>query len=526
MPTLTKDNPRQQSILAEQRLQTANLLAEGLENPPVHPTALIVFGATGDLSRRKLLPAVYNLAHDGALPEHFEFVGVSRGEQTDEDFRAMARASIERFSRRRPDPDVLAGLLAEMRHVPGEFGDAGVYRRVAAILDEIDAAAGPALNRMFYLSTAPQFFPLICGRLANVGLNRGQKAPTRIVIEKPFGLDLASARRLNAQVLEAFEEPQVFRIDHYLGKETVQNMIALRFANTLFEPVWNRNYIDHVQITAAETVGVEGRAAYYEQAGALRDLVQNHMLQLVALLAMEPATAFEANRVRDEKLKVLNAICPPKVTDVPSMAVRAQYAAGVVGGLAVPGYRHEDGVASDSRTETYAALRLRVSNWRWAGVPFYLRTGKRLARKLTEIAVQLKPVPHLAFRDTGSIGVQANTIVITIQPDEGVSVSLEAKIPGTLMRLRSVSMEYRYGTVFMSQSPESYERLILDAMRGDATLFTRDDEIEALWGIVDPILAAWEADAYSPIPQYTAGSKGPTEAEALIEANGRRWRRL
>jgi glucose-6-phosphate 1-dehydrogenase len=514
------------SVLVEQRLPTANALVEGLEHPPVHPTALIVFGATGDLSRRKLLPAVYNLAHDGALPERFELVGVSRGEQTDEDFRALARESIERFSRRRPDPHVLERLLAEMLYVPGEFDDAAVYRRLAATLDEIDAEAGLPLNRMFYLSTAPQFFPLICRKLGEAGLHRAEKAQTRIVIEKPFGFDLASARQLNAQVLEVFEESQVFRIDHYLGKETVQSMMALRFANILFEPVWNRNYVDHVQITAAEAMGIEGRAGYYERAGALRDLVQNHMLQLLSLLAMEPPTAFEANRVRDEKLKVLDAIVPPTVTDVPAMAVRAQYGPGVVGGLPVPGYRQEDGVAPDSRTETYAALRLRVSNWRWAGVPFYLRTGKRLARKLTEIAVQLKPVPHLPFQDTGSIGVQANTVVITIQPDEGVSVSLEAKIPGTLMRLRPVNLEYRYGTVFLSQSPESYERLIIDAMRGDATLFTRHDEIEALWGIVDPILAAWEADTWSPISQYPAGSQGPIEANALVEADGRRWRRL
>ena len=514
------------SVLVEPRLTPANALVEGLEHPPVHPTALIVFGATGDLSRRKLLPAVYNLAHDGALPERFALVGVSRGELTDEAFRAMTRESIERFSRRRPDAHVLAGMLAATRYVPGEFGDAAVYRRVAATLDKIDAEAGLPLNRMFYLSTAPQFFPLICGELGKAGLNRAEKAQTRIVIEKPFGFDLASAHRLNAQIQEVFEESQVFRIDHYLGKETVQNMMALRFANTLFEPMWNRNYIDHVQITAAEAIGIEGRAGYYERAGALRDLVQNHMLQLLALLTMEPPTAFEANRVRDEKLKVLDAIVPPNLTDVPSMAVRAQYASGVVGGLSVPGYRQEEGVASDSRTETYAALRLHVSNWRWAGVPFYLRTGKRLARKLTEIAVQLKPVPHLAFQDLGGIGVRPNTIVVTIQPDEGVSVSLEAKVPGTLMRLHPVNMEYRYGTAFLSQSPESYERLIFDAMRGDATLFTRGDEIEALWRIVAPILAAWETDTWSPVPQYPAGSQGPTEANALVEADGRRWRRL
>jgi glucose-6-phosphate 1-dehydrogenase len=366
---------------------------------------------------------------------------------------------------------------------------------------------------------------VIAGKLGRAGLNRAQDSETRLVIEKPFGYDLASARQLNAQVLEVFDESQVFRIDHYLGKETVQNLMALRFANALFEPVWNRNYIDHVQITAAEDIGIEGRASYYERAGALRDLVQNHMMQLLALLTMEPPTAFEANRLRDEKLKVLEAIVPPAVSDVPSMAVRAQYGPGVSGGVRVPGYRQEEGVAPDSRTETYAALRLQVSNWRWAGVPFYLRTGKRLARKLTEIAVILKPVPHLAFRSIGSVGAQANQIILTVQPDEGVSVSLGAKIPGPQMRIRPVNMEFRYGTSFLSESPEAYERLILDAMRGDATLFTRNDEIEALWGIVDPILTAWHEDTTSPIPQYPAGSAGPEEANALLE-EGRRWRRL
>jgi glucose-6-phosphate 1-dehydrogenase len=317
----------------------------------------------------------------------------------------------------------------------------------------------------------------------------------------------------------------VYRIDHYLGKETVQNLMALRFANALFEPVWNRNFVDHVQITAAEDIGIEGRADYYERAGALRDLVQNHMLQLLSLLTMEPPTAFEANRVRDEKVKVLDAIVPPAVQEVAGMAVRAQYGPGVVGGVPVVGYREEEGVAPDSRTETYAALRLHVSNWRWAGVPFYLRTGKRLARKLTEIAVTLKPVPHLAFRGSGSVGVQSNQIILAVQPDEGVSVSIGAKIPGPQMRIRPVNMEFRYGTSFVSESPEAYERLILDAMRGDATLFTRDDEIEAQWRIIDPILTAWLQDISSPIPEYPAGSAGPREADALLDG-GRRWRRL
>jgi glucose-6-phosphate 1-dehydrogenase len=502
-----------------------NPLVEGLERLPVHPTVLVIFGATGDLAHRKLLPALYNLAHEGALPERFELIGVSRRNQPDEDFQQIARESIERFSRRRPDPAVLEGLVANMRYVPGTFDDDQVYAEIESTLKEFDEEAGCQLNRIFYLSTAPQFFPVIAGKLGAAGLADAEGRETRIVIEKPFGYDLASARQLNAQVLQVFDESQVFRIDHYLGKETVQNLMALRFANALFEPVWNRNYIDHVQITAAEDIGIEGRASYYEQAGALRDLVQNHMLQLLALLTMEPPISFGANRLRDEKLKVLEAIVPPAVSEVPSMAVRAQYGPGVSGGVRVPGYRQEEGVAPDSRTETYAALRLHVSNWRWAGVPFYLRTGKRLARKVTEIALTLKPVPHLAFQSTGSVGVQANQIILTLQPDEGVSVSLGAKIPGPRMRIRPVNMEFRYGTTFLSESPEAYERLILDAMRGDATLFTRNDEIEALWGIIDPILTAWHQDTTSEIPQYPAGSAGPREADALLES-GRKWRRL
>ena len=502
-----------------------NPLVEGLERLPVHPTALVIFGATGDLAHRKLLPALYNLAHDGALPERFELIGVARRDQPHEDFGAIARQSIERFSRRRPDPDVLSGLLSNIRYVSGTFDDDNVYKQLGETLHEFDGQAGTELNRVFYLSTAPQFFPVICKKLGDGGLNRAETAETRVVIEKPFGYDLASARQLNRDVLEVFDESQVFRIDHYLGKETVQNLLALRFANALFEPVWNRNYVDHVQITAAEDLGIGGRAGYYEGAGALRDLVQNHMLQLLALLTMEPPIAFEANRLRDEKLKVLEAIVPPTTAEVSAMAVRAHYGPGVVGGEPVPGYRQEEGVAPDSRTETYVALRLHVSNWRWGGVPFYLRTGKRLARKLTEIAVTLKPVPHLAFQSAGSVGVQANQIILTVQPDEGVSVSLGAKIPGPRMRIRPVNMEFRYGTSFMSESPEAYERLILDAMRGDATLFTRNDEIEALWGIVDPILTGWHEDTTSLIPEYEAGSQGPAEADALL-LPGQRWRRL
>jgi glucose-6-phosphate 1-dehydrogenase len=437
----------------------------------------------------------------------------------------MARQSILRFSRQPPEPCVLDGLLAEMRYVPGVFDDDNVYTDIDCVLREFDDRVGYPLNRVFYLSTAPQFFPLICAKLGAAGLHRCERAQTRIVIEKPFGFDLASARELNECVLDVFQEAQVFRIDHYLGKETVQNLMALRFANALFEPVWNRNFIDHVQITAGEEIGIEGRAGYYERAGALRDLVQNHLLQLLALLAMEPPAAFEADRVRSEKVKVLEAIVPPAIDEVGMMSVRGQYGPGAVGGVPVPGYRQEEGVAPDSRTETYATLCLHVSNWRWAGVPFYLRTGKRLTRKLTEIAVTLKPVPHLAFQSTSSEPVHPNQIVLSLQPDEAVSVSLGAKIPGPQMRIHPVNMEFRYGTSFVSRSPEAYERLVLDAMRGDATLFTRNDEVEAQWGIVDPILTAWNQDTTSPVPQYPAGTAGPSEANALLDA-GRRWRRI
>ncbi len=501
-----------------------NPLVTGLERLPLRSTAVVIFGAMGDLASRKLLPAIYNLAHEGGLPERIELIGVSRGKLSNEDFREHARESIGRFSRRHPDQDVLDGLLANLQYVSGSFDDDQLYARLGEALGELDRSIGTPLNRIFYLSTAPEFFPVITGRLGASGLNSSDDAEVRVVIEKPIGYDLASARVQNEAVLAYFDEAQVFRIDHYLGKETVQNLMALRFANALFEPVWNRNFIDNVQITAAEDIGIGTRAGYYEGAGALRDLVQNHMLQLLALLTMEPPTAFEANRLRDEKVKVLEAIAPPTLEQVEEMAVRAQYGPGVVSGAESVSYREEPGVAPDSRTETYVALRLFINNWRWAGVPFYLRTGKRMARKLTEIAVTLRPVPHIAFQGPDSAGVQPNQIILTLQPDEAVSVSLGAKVPGTKMRIRPVNMEYHYGTSFLSESPEAYERLILDVMRGDATLFTRNDEVEALWRIIDPILAAWAQDRESSIPQYPAGSAGPQEAEMLLD--GRSWRRL
>ncbi len=503
-----------------------NPLTKALERQPVHPTALVIFGATGDLARRKLLPALYNLAHEGALPEHFALVGNARSELSDEEYRELAVAAVREFSRRTPDEKVLAKLFERARYVGGSFDDDAVYEGLETVLAEVDEQTGRDLNRCFYLSTAPEFFPIIVKQLGEHGLDSRAEgeAEVRVIIEKPFGTRLAEARELNEIVLSVFEERQVFRIDHYLGKETVQNVLALRFANGMFEPLWNRNYIDHVQITASEDIGIGSRAGYYDKAGALRDLVQNHMLQLLTLLCMEPPVDFSADEVRDEKVKVLRAIHPPTEAEVDEMAVRAQYSAGNVAGVDVPGYLEEPGVPESSNTETYAALRLEVDNWRWAGVPMVLRTGKRLARKVTEIAVILKPVPHLAFREEGSQGVRPNVLVLTVQPNEGVSLSIGAKIPGTRMAIRPVQMEFLYGSSFLSQSPEAYERLILDAMRGDATLFTRNDEVESQWRIIDPIIAAWEK-----LPgaraQYEAGSQGPAEADALLGAD-REWRMI
>jgi glucose-6-phosphate 1-dehydrogenase len=498
--------------------QEPNPLIEGLERLPVHPTTLVIFGGTGDLARRKLLPAVYNLAHEGALPERFNLIAISRSDIPHADYRQMARESIAQHSRRQPDEQVLDQLLERVRYVPGTFDDDSIYERLGGELREFDEEAGIPFNRVFYLSTAPEFFPVVVGKLGRHGLERHEGSEVRVVIEKPFGSRLQEALDLNREVLSVLDESQVFRIDHYLGKETVQNMLAFRFANGMFEPIWNRNYIDYVQITAAEDLGIGTRAGYYDKSGALRDLVQNHMLQLLTLLCMEPPVTFSADEVRDEKVKVLHAIEPPRAT------VRAQYTAGMAEGKEVSGYREEERVPDDSRTETYAALRVEVDNWRWAGVPIYLRTGKRLARKVTEIAVTLKPVPHLAFQAEGSIGVLPNQLVMAVQPNEGVSLSLGAKIPGTRMRIRPVNMEFLYGTAFLSQSPEAYERLLMDAMRGDATLFTRDDEVAEQWRIIDPILERWASEDGA-LPTYAAGSGGPEEANELM-LDDQHWRAI
>jgi glucose-6-phosphate 1-dehydrogenase len=510
-----------------EREQPENPLTAGLERLPVAPTTLVIFGATGDLARRKLLPALYNLAHEGALPERFHLIGVSRKEKANDDYRQECEQAIRRFSRRKPDENVLKGLLDNVKYVPGTFDEDSVYSELCDVLDGFEKDAGEPLNRAFYLSTAPSFFPVIVEKLGESQLARHEHAEVRLIVEKPFGTTLEEARELNRRVLGIFEETQVYRIDHYLGKETVQNMMAFRFANGMFEPLWNRNYIDSVQITAAEELGIGTRADYYDDAGALRDLIQNHMLQLLCHVAMEPPVSFTAEEVRNEKVKVLQAIPEPTAEQIPDMTLRAQYTSGHAGGEDVPGYLQEDGVPDGSITETYAALRLEVDNWRWAGVPFYLRTGKRLARKVTEIAVTLKPVPHLAFSQSGSLGVQPNQLVLTLQPNEGVSLRLGAKIPGTRMIIRPVNMEFLYGTAFLSQSPEAYERLITDAMRGDATLFTRNDEVEAQWRICDPIVKYWAQPPETPGPLagYEAGSQGPAEAEELLR-DGDSWRAI
>jgi glucose-6-phosphate 1-dehydrogenase len=506
--------------VVQERREQENPLVQGLERLPIPPTTMVIFGGTGDLAHRKLLPAIYNLAHEGALPERFNLIGLSRSDMPHDDYRKMMRESVEQYSRRTPDPQVLDRLLEQVRYVSGTFDDDSVFDHLGETLDSDDKDADVVFNRIFYLATAPTFFSPIVKKLGEHGLERHEGSEVRVVIEKPFGTRLAEAQQLNSEILSVLDESQIYRIDHYLGKETVQNVLAFRFANGMFEPIWNRNYIDYVQITAAEDIGIGRRAEYYDETGALRDLVQNHMLQLLSLLCMEPPVTFAADEVRDEKVKVLHAVAPPAEDEV----IRAQYTAGMAEGKEVTSYLDEEGVPDDSKTETYVALRLEVDNWRWAGVPIYLRTGKRLARKVTEIAVTLKPVPHQAFEAEGSVGVQPNQLILTVQPNEGVSLSLGAKIPGTRMRIRPVNMEFLYGTSFLSQSPEAYERLITDAMRGDPTLFTRDDEVEAQWRIIDPILERWDkGDA--PVYQYAAGSHGPDEADRILEP-GDRWRAI
>ena len=484
------------------------------------PTTLVIFGASGDLAARKLLPAVYNLLLAGLLPQRLRVIGVSRDEHLDA-FRKRTREALETYSRTELTEESWAALEPKLEFVYGDFTDPKMFEELAAQISEGDA--DEPMQRVFYLAVAPSFFGTIAKGLHSVGLGRDADPPTRLLVEKPFGHDLDSALELNAELSEAFDESQIFRIDHYLGKETVQNVQVLRFANGILEPVWNRRYVEQVQITVAEDIGIGHRASYYESSGALRDVVQNHAMQLVALTAMEPPVRFDADTIRDEKVKLLRSVRRYEASEVPDYVVRGQYARGWVGGEEVPGYLEEEGVAPDSRTETFVAMRVEIDNWRWAGTPFYVRAGKRLPRRVTEIAIRFRPVPHLPFAPTDQTGdVEPNELVLAVQPDEGASLRIVAKVPGQTMNVRPVQMEFSYGESFLSASPEAYERLLHDALRGDATLFTRADEVEEEWKVVDPILESW-ASGPPPTP-YEAGSQGPADADELLAARGRAWR--
>ncbi len=504
-----------------------NPLRAGLraESAP-EPCAVVIFGATGDLAHRKLVPALYNLAVTGHAPAAFGIVGVAKSELSQHDFVQGMRESVGKFSRNKPvDPEIWSDFANGMRYSSGSFEDPGTFARLRAALEELDLRRSTRGNRLYYFATPPSTFPSLLKQLKGAGLIHpvNDSRFTRVVIEKPFGRDLASARALNKLVLETCDERQVFRIDHYLGKETVQNLLVFRFANSIFEPIWNRRFVDHVQITACEELGVEGRARYYEEAGILRDMIQNHVLQLLCLTSMEPPVAFDADAVRDEKIKVLRAIEPFESPEqVARNVVIGQYTAGSISGKDVPGYAEEKDVAPGSRTPTFVALRLNARSWRWDGVPFYLRSGKRMPKRATEIAILFQALPHSLFGE----GATHNELIIRVQPEEGIALRFSAKVPGERYRPRTVSMDFRYGTTFGAVVPEAYERLLLDAMRGDQTLFTRRDEVEAAWKIVDSILKVTGSPEFPPPSGYRAGSWGPAEADKLLAQDGRAWRRL
>ena len=510
----------------------SNPLREGLrlERKP-EPCTMVICGATGDLTERKLGPALYNLMLSGLLPAEFSVVAFARRDMSDEDFREHLRDGIDKHSRNRPaKKSIWDSFSRNIEYHRGDLDDPRAYAELAKRLDRIDRDRGTAGNRLFYLAVPPSLYPEIVERLDEANLarrdrRRSGRGWTRVIVEKPFGADLASARMLNREIGAVFDEEQVFRIDHYLGKETVQNLAVFRFGNGLFEPIWNRRYIDSVQITVAETVGVEGRGEFYDQTGAVRDIVQNHGLQLMAVFAMEPPVEFRAEDLRDEKLKVLRGVKPMVPGEVAANTVRGQYVSGWVEGRKVVSYRDEPEVAPDSQTETYAALKLAIDSWRWAGVPFYLRTGKAMPARATEISVQFKRAPLALFARAGMPQIEANILAIRVQPDEGILLRFGAKVPGQGLQIRSVNMDFRYGSSFAVDSPDAYETLLLDAMIGDASLFTRNDEVERAWEILDPILDAWSSDGGGPLHFYGAGTWGPPAADELLERDGREWRR-
>ena len=504
-----------------------NPLREGLRiKQGTEPCVMVIFGATGDLTHRKLLPALYNLALEHPLPAGFSVVAFARRPYDDDVFREQALEAINQYSRQKPvNPQVWESFASGIRYLQSDFNDPAGYEKLNTLLNKLDHERGTGGNRIFYLSTPPSQYPEIIQHIGAVGINRNRKGWTHIIIEKPFGHDMASARELNRQVAKVFREDQVYRIDHYLGKETVQNILVFRLGNGIFEPIWNRRYVDHVQITVAENIGLEGRGAYYEESGAIRDMVQNHVLQLLTLVAMEPPIAFDANAVRDEKVKVLHALQPLVGREVTNNTIRAQYGPGWISGQQVPGYIEEPGIPPNSTTETYVAIKMFIDNWRWAGVPFYLRVGKRLPKRVTEVAIQFKQAPLMLFKRSEAHGqVEPNVLTLRIQPDEGISLKFGTKVPGTEMQIRAVNMDFLYGSSFRAQ-PEAYERLLLDCMVGDSTLFTRRDEVEAAWTFVQGILDEWKAQPVENMLTYESGSWGPQVADEFIWHDGRRWRR-
>ncbi|MGI9086909.1 MAG: glucose-6-phosphate dehydrogenase [Chthoniobacterales bacterium] len=503
----------------------ANPLRDGIVARSVpEACTIVIFGATGDLTHRKLIPAIYNIAADGELPPEVTVIGMARRPKTDDEFRAELGEATGKFSRQTVRDDLWKSFARSLFYHQSEFSDADGYKRLGERLQEIEKARGTS-NRLFYLAVAPDQFEPIIKHLKSAGLNKPSGGWARVIVEKPFGTDLASARELNQIVRNAFPEQDTYRIDHFLGKETAQNILVLRFANAIFEPLWNTRYIDHVQITAAETLGVEGRAGYYEGAGALRDMVQNHLLQLLCLVAMEPPTDLRADSIRDEKVKVVRSLRRMAASAVATDVVRGQYADGAISGKPVPGYRAEKNVDPKSQTETFVALRLLIDNWRWADVPIYMRVGKRLPKSGTEISIHFKKAPSVLFNKE-SPALDHNVLVIRIQPDEGMSLRMQAKMPGTSFRIEPVKMDFHYGTSFGKPSPEAYERLLLDAMSGDATLFARRDEVEQAWEFIDKIEDAWHGKEAPPLFEHPAGSWGPDEADELLARDGRTWRRL
>jgi glucose-6-phosphate 1-dehydrogenase len=511
-----------EALVAESEGRVANPFA-----PPVGPVAIVIFGASGDLTRRKLLPSLLNLAAANLLDEGTAIVGLGRVDKPDADLRALVLDNLKTFAVGAVDPRKAEWLASRCRFVTGDFEDAATYKKLGETLAKIEKELGTKGNVLFYLATAPELFATVVAKLGDAGLTREENGRfRRVVVEKPFGCDLESAKKLNQLLHKTLTERQIWRIDHYLGKETVQNILVFRFGNGMFEPIWNRRYVDNVQITVAESLGVELRGGYYETAGALRDMIPNHLMQLLAMVAMEPPTSFEAEAVREEKSKVLRAIAPMTPEKVLTETVRGQYGEGWIEGQRAIAYREEPKVAPGSATETFAALKLHVDNWRWADVPFYLRTGKRLARRASEISLQFRRPPLLLFRNTPVEHLSRNVLVIRVQPEEGISLRFGAKIPGPSVRMGNVAMEFRTQDAFGSNPSTGYETLLYDAIKGDATLFQREDQVEAAWNIVQPVLEVWKALPPHAFPNYAAGSWGPKEADEMLERDGRGWRRI